>query len=522
MLILDFDGVICDALEECALVTWFGLLDRVPPEPGPALLDQVPAAFVQRFAHVRNYSRLLDHFAVAGLPAAAEVRTQAEFDKLFASLDQREVAEFVARATAVRNRLRETERDFWLGLHTLYDGVPQLLRRHAGKVAVVTAKDEPSVWEILRRYRLDRTVTAVVGECARKPEAVRRLARQAGVSTSDLIFIDDNLTNTVRVRGTGAQVFWAQWGYQIPEHRAEAARQGIRSLELSELGSVQLAASRPSRLPQIGATTMTVTKPDLLRRNGRTRSITPEPEPETPLIRSIGVLAYDKVSEQDCLTPLEIFKGAAMVISGAISPWERETAPESLEVQLVAVTPGVVTMQMGTQVVPDAALDDTRTYDLLYVPGGVGSGEMAKDERVLELVRRHHDEGKVVAANCSGVGVLARAGILGGSPITCVAAVARGLRGEGYNVPTSRRMWIGSPEERIWTATGSYGVNGSAVAIVAHYLGREVGTIVSMMFDTLSGLGEVIFEPVGPEFYEHPELEKSFQDLFEDMLLPAS
>jgi HAD superfamily hydrolase (TIGR01509 family) len=253
MLILDFDGVICDALEECALVTWFGLLDRVPPEPGPALLDQVPAAFVQRFAHVRNYSRLLDHFAVAGLPAAAEVRTQAEFDTLFASLDQREVAEFVTRATAVRNRLRETERDFWLGLHTLYDGVPQLLRRHAGKVAVVTAKDEPSVWEILRRYRLDRTVTAVVGECSRKPEAVRRLARQAGVATSDVIFIDDNLTNAARVQATGAQVFWAQWGYQIPEHRAEAARQGIRLLELSELGSVQPAASQSSRLPQIGS-----------------------------------------------------------------------------------------------------------------------------------------------------------------------------------------------------------------------------------------------------------------------------
>ena len=519
MLILDFDGVICDALEECALVTWFGLLDRVPPEPGPVLLDQVPAAFIQRFAHVRNYSRLLDHFAVAKLPAAADVRTQAEFDRLFASLDQREVAEFVSRATAVRNRLRETERDFWLGLHTLYDGIPTLLRRHSGRVAIVTAKDEPSVWEILRWYRLDHTVTAVVGECSRKPEAVRALSRKAGVPTADVIFIDDNLTNAVRVQATGARVLWAQWGYQIPEHRADAARQAITSLELRELGSVRSAARQPS---MIGATTMTITKPDLLRRNGRVRTVTPEPEDATPLIRSIGVLAYDKVSEQDCLTPLEIFKGASMVVSGAIAPWERESAPESLEVQLVSVTPGVVTMQMGTQVVPDAALNDEKTYDLLYVPGGVGSGEMAKNERVLELVRRHHDEGKVVAANCSGVGVLARAGILGGSAITCVAAVARGLRSEGYNVPTSRRMWIGSPEERIWTATGSYGVNGSAVAIVAHYLGREVGTIVSMMFDTLSGLGDVIFEPVGPEFYEHPELEKSFQDLFEDMLLPAS
>lgn len=243
---------------------------------------------------------------------------------------------------------------------------------------------------------------------------------------------------------------------------------------------------------------------------------------DAPLIRSIGVLAYDKVSEQDCLTPLEIFKGAAMVMRGDISPWDRETSPESLDVHLLSVDPGVVTMQMGTQVVPDSTLDDEVLYDILYVPGGVGSGELAKNERILDLIRRHHQEGRVIAANCSGVGVLARAGIVDATPVTCVAAVARGLRNEGFNVPKTRRMWIGVPEDRIWTATGSYGVNGSAVALVAHYLGREVGTIVAMMFDTLSGLGEVIFEPLGPEFYEHPSLEESFQDFFEDMLLPAA
>lgn len=243
---------------------------------------------------------------------------------------------------------------------------------------------------------------------------------------------------------------------------------------------------------------------------------------ETPLIRSIGVLAYDKVSEQDCLTPLEIFKGAALVLRGDISPWQRETAPEALDVQLVSVDRGVVTMQMGTQVVPDTTLDDDVLYDILYVPGGVGSGEVAKNERVIDVIRRHHAEGRIIAANCSGVGVVARADILDGAPITCVAAVARGLRNEGFNVPKTRRMWIGHPEDRIWTATGSYGINGSAVALVAHYLGREVGTIVSMMFDTLSGLGEAIFDTVGPEFYEHPELEESFQNLFEDMLLPAA
>jgi len=63
--------------------------------------------------------------------------------------------------------------------------------------------------------------------------------------------------------------------------------------------------------------------------------------------------------------------------------------------------------------------------------------------------------------------------------------------------PATRRMWIRSPDQRIWTATGTYGVNASAVAIVAHYFGREVGTIVSMMFDTLAGIGEAVFDTVG-------------------------
>ena len=237
-------------------------------------------------------------------------------------------------------------------------------------------------------------------------------------------------------------------------------------------------------------------------------------------IRSIAVLAYDQVSEQDSITPLEIFKGAAAVEGGQISPWQREAAPAELDVKFVGLNPGVVTMQMGTQVVTDAGVTDADLYDILYIPGGVGSGALATDPRALALIRRHHEEGKVIAANCSGVGVIARAGILGDTPVTCVAAVARGLRAEGFNVPQGRRMWVGRPEERIWTFTGSYGVNGGAVALIAHYLGREVGTIVSMMFDTLGGIGNVVFDELGPEFYQHPELEETFQDYFQPMLLP--
>lgn len=244
------------------------------------------------------------------------------------------------------------------------------------------------------------------------------------------------------------------------------------------------------------------------------------PDRVTPQINSIGVLGYEACSEQDTITPLEIFKGTGMVTSGNIAPWQREAANRDLDVRLVALEPGVIKMQMGTNVVADSVLNDDELFDILYIPGGVGSGALLTNDRLHKTIRRHHEAGKVIAANCSGVGVLARSGIVNDESLTCVSAVARGLREEGFNVPVARRMWVANTASRIWTFTGSYGVNGGAVAMVAHYFGREVGTIVSMMFDTIGGIGDVIFEETGPEFYQHPELEESFQNFFQPMLYP--
>jgi hypothetical protein len=63
-------------------------------------------------------------------------------------------------------------------------------------------------------------------------------------------------------------------------------------------------------------------------------------------------------------------------------------------------------------------------------------------------------------------------------------------------------------------------VNGATVALVAHYFGQDVGTTVAMMFDTMGGISEAIFQLEGPEFYRHPELESTFQDFWQPMLLP--
>jgi putative intracellular protease/amidase len=237
-------------------------------------------------------------------------------------------------------------------------------------------------------------------------------------------------------------------------------------------------------------------------------------------IKTIGILGYPDCSEQDTITPLEILKGAALVLGQQLTPLPPSGPPQTLSVQLVSLSAGNIKMQMGTMVAPDAVLD-TQTFDLLYVPGGVGSGAMTQNQQVLDLVRRHHHAGKVVASNCSGVGILFRAGILGDTAVTCVAGIAERLRELGANVPEPRRMWRGAPDVRLWTTTGSYGVNGSTVALISHYFGKDVaGLTVSTMFDTLGGIGQDAFELIGPEFYTYPDIESRLYAYWGPKLLP--
>ncbi|MBD0421690.1 HAD family hydrolase [Streptomyces sp. TRM S81-3] len=235
VLALDFDGVVCDALEECALVTWLAVKRHDRSIPGPSHVGLLPADFTARFQKVRNYSRLLDHFAVAHLPAADGVGSQTDFDLLFTSLPSDYVSRFTTAASRARDWFRTEETEFWLGQHTLYPGLDNLLRQNSGNVAIITAKDEESVRAILRRHGLEQTVSEVFGECGRKAEAVQELCSRRGITPNSLTFIDDNLTNVRRVSAVGARARWAQWGYQTPEHRQEAKRFDVEPLELSDL-----------------------------------------------------------------------------------------------------------------------------------------------------------------------------------------------------------------------------------------------------------------------------------------------
>src|SRR5262245_50912 len=122
-------------------------------------------------------------------------------------------------------------------------------------------------------------------------------------------------------------------------------------------------------------------------------------------IESILFLAFPNVGEQDLFAPWELLRSVA---------WSKAQRGERLEVTLGAFDAGLVATQSGAKIAVDRMVSAAERFDVVYVPGGIGAGELSKDPRALELVRAHRAEGRWVAANCAGVGVLHRAGVLDG------------------------------------------------------------------------------------------------------------
>jgi len=81
------------------------------------------------------------------------------------------------------------------------------------------------------------------------------------------------------------------------------------------------------------------------------------------------------------------------------------------------------------------------TFDCLLFPGGYSPDALRLHEATLNLVRKFHEKGKLLAAICHGPWILISAGIMSGKRATGYAAVRDDLRNAGaefVDVPAVR------------------------------------------------------------------------------------
>ena len=146
---------------------------------------------------------------------------------------------------------------------------------------------------------------------------------------------------------------------------------------------------------------------------------------------TIDIVLFDGVDELDAVGPLEVLRGAAA--QGA-----------DLSVRLVTRTePLEVTGNHGLRLRADAVY--TPGADILLVPGGgwiarAEAGAWAEAERGdwLPLIRAAADRGAMLAGVCTGVMLLARAGVIGARPATTHHGAREDLEAAGVRFVDQR------------------------------------------------------------------------------------
>jgi protease I len=140
--------------------------------------------------------------------------------------------------------------------------------------------------------------------------------------------------------------------------------------------------------------------------------------------KRIAILAEEDFEDSELMEPMRAMKnaGAKVVIIGSGSQETYRGKRGSATVRVDATANKV----------------KAEDFDAIIVPGGYATDKMRSHQSMVDLVRKAHDLGKVVAAICHGPQLLISANIVRGRRVTSWSSVAADLRNAGAN-------WVDAP-----------------------------------------------------------------------------
>lgn len=124
-----------------------------------------------------------------------------------------------------------------------------------------------------------------------------------------------------------------------------------------------------------------------------------------------------------------------------IGPYESLRWLPDAEVRFLWHTPGPIAADSGVLVIGAThSFEETPAPDVILIPGGFTTVEHARDERLLEWVRRAHETATWTASVCSGSLILAASGLLAGKRATSHWAALPALRAFGVEPVSDERI----------------------------------------------------------------------------------
>jgi len=212
VLILDFDGVICDSIEESFVVG----LNAYSSFQGQkeAVSATMKDLYFKRFREFRHQARKASDY----LNILHRILEGSDGTSANTNYNGDDTNNFESLFFSERRRMQKQSPKYWLRLNPLYPGVRRTWKKliKQSQVYIVTHKDSSSVFKIMQAAGLDINPENIKGKEVTfegKANPIKTICRQAGLKPEQVIFIDDLPRNLESVEETGVKRIWASWGY---------------------------------------------------------------------------------------------------------------------------------------------------------------------------------------------------------------------------------------------------------------------------------------------------------------------
>jgi phosphoglycolate phosphatase-like HAD superfamily hydrolase len=220
LLVLDFDGVICDSIEECFASSWtaYHVLHR--KDAG----RQVPPGTREEFARMRPFIRTGEDFPlIQELLANGEtVKDQAGFDAAARARGSEKMQLFRALYYQARTTLLEEHREQWLSMNRLYPHMARALKflLPSAPFFILSTKKTSFITEVLDAAGIAMPVDRILfTEHEPKLVTVERLRAEGGFP--EAYFVEDQIDSISFNTNPLIKVRLAAWGYVREEWLAE-------------------------------------------------------------------------------------------------------------------------------------------------------------------------------------------------------------------------------------------------------------------------------------------------------------
>lgn len=212
VLALDFDGVICNSIDECLITSYNAFYESEINN-----VSDIPDDIKSFFYTYRHYVRPAREYY---LIHKAFQKKLTNFDlKIFNQLQNKyrhESRLFEPRFYKMRSFLKQ-DKEHWISLHRIYDHVREFFWSYENEFFIVTTKDKDSVEILSEHFGFRKKIKDIFSKeiSIDKRRLFKKLFSKYDqyLVKNKLAFVDDNEFHLAQVQDFPLELYFAAWGY---------------------------------------------------------------------------------------------------------------------------------------------------------------------------------------------------------------------------------------------------------------------------------------------------------------------